>query len=146
MISLNHVLAGTAIGLAVKEPLLVAPLAFLSHFVLDMIPHFQYSWPGWKFRTIWTLDAIASSAALLILANLEPSLALAILVGGVMAELPDVFWLYEHLILKAKSSFWYFKFHRSIQWSETQRGLFYEFGYLAILITVNALLLREAIK
>lgn len=144
MISLNHVLAGTAIGLAVKEPLLAAPLAFLSHFVLDTIPHFQYSWPGWKFRTIWAIDAITSSLALLLLTWAEPSLAFAILVGGVFAELPDVFWLYERFALKGRqSSFWYFKIHRTIQWSETQRGLFYEIGYLAILIALNLYLVAR---
>ena len=143
MISLNHVLAGTAIGLALKDPLIIAPVAFISHFVLDAIPHFSYSWPGWKFRTIWALDAVASTAALALLCIAEPSLALAIIIGGVCAELPDVFWLYEHLIIRAKSSMWYFRFHRTIQWSETRRGLFYELGYLAILICINIALLNS---
>lgn len=143
MISLNHVLAGTAIGLAVKQPALAAPLAFASHFVLDAIPHFSYTWPGWKFRTIWTIDAIASTLALVMLCWVNPSLAFAILAGGIFAELPDVFWLYERLVLKTKSTFWYFAFHRKIQWSETQRGLWYEAGYLVILIVLNVWLLNR---
>jgi len=144
MISLNHVLAGTAIALAVKEPLLIAPLAFLSHFVLDAIPHFSYEWPGWKFRTLWAIDAVASSIAILVLATFQPSLAFAVIVGGFCAELPDVFWLYERLVVKGESSFWYFKFHRVIQWSETRRGLFYELGYLIVLISINLWLARAS--
>lgn len=145
MISLNHVLTGTAIGLAVKNPILVAPLAFLSHFILDAIPHFSYAWPGWKFIAIWAIDAVLSIMALTILCLSEPSLALAMLVGGVFAELPDVFWIYERLVLHRRSTFWYFRFHRVIQWSETQRGLFYELGYLALLIALNAALLLHAL-
>lgn len=145
MIALNHVLAGTAIGLAVKDPLLIVPIALISHFVLDVFPHFEYIWPGRKLRTIALIDAAASAAALALLITLEPSLAFAILVGGVMAEFPDVFWLYEQIALKGReSSFWYFRFHRGIQWSETRRGLYYEIGYLAILIAINATLLVQA--
>lgn len=143
MISLNHVLAGTAIGLAVKQPALAAPLAFLSHFVLDAIPHFNYAWPGWKFRAIWAIDAAASTLALVLLCMANPPLAFAIIAGGVFAELPDFFWLYERLIIKKDSTFWYFAFHRKIQWSETQRGLFYEIGYCIILAALNVWLLNH---
>ncbi len=143
MISLNHVLAGTAIGLAVKEPALAAPLAFLSHFLLDATPHFSYAWPGWKMRTIWALDALASTLVLVLLCTAQPTLAFAILAGGMFAELPDLFWLYERLVIKGKSNFWYFAFHRKIQWSETQRGLAYEAGYFVILVALNVWLLHR---
>ena len=141
MIALNHVLAGTAIGLAVKQPALAAPLAFLSHFLLDITPHFSYSWPSVRFITIWAIDAVLSVTAIALLGLVAPEYALAIIVGGVFAESPDVFWIYERLILNAKSKNWFFVFHRSIQWSETRRGLWYELGYLAFLITVNIALL-----
>lgn len=138
MISLNHVLAGTAIGLAVKQPMLAAPLAFLSHFVLDAIPHYDYGdKPGTKlWWKIWTADAVGSFLAILLLAVLAPEAALAILVGGVFAELPDVFWIYY--LRAGRPQTWFFRFHTWIQWSETPRGLYYELGYLLILIVLNA--------
>lgn len=142
MISLNHVLAGTAIGLAVKQPLLAAPLAFLSHFVLDAIPHWNYGdKPGSKlWWKIWSADAVGSFLAILLLALAAPEVALAVIVGGVMAEFPDVFWVYY---LKAgKPQYWFFRFHTWIQWSETNRGLYYECGYFIILVIINIMLLN----
>lgn len=143
MIALNHVLAGTAIGLVVKRPELAAPLAFLSHFLLDITPHFSYEWPKVKFITIWTLDAIGSILALAFVSMAAPEVAWAVIAGGIFAELPDVIWVYERLILKAESKNWFFVFHRVIQWSQTKRGLWYELGYLAVLIVLNIILLLQ---
>ena len=108
MIALNHVLAGTAIGLAVKKPELAALLAFLSHFLLDTTPHFNYEWPKVKFMTIWVLDAIGSTAAIVFISLAAPEAAWAVIAGGIFAELPDVIWIYERLILKAQSKNWFF--------------------------------------
>lgn len=143
MISLNHVLVGTAIGLAVKQPALAAPLAFASHFVLDAIPHFSYEWPGWKFRTIWAIDAVTSLAAIILLSMAAPQFAPAIIAGGVFAELPDTIWIYDRWIIHGKSQHWFFRFHRFIQWSQTQPGLFYEVGYLCIFVLANLWLLSH---
>jgi len=141
MIALNHVLAGTAIGLAVKRPEFAAPLAFLSHFLLDITPHFSYEWPRVKFMTIWTLDAIGSVLAIALVSMAAPEVAWAVIAGGIFAELPDVIWIYERLIIKKLSKNWFFVFHRVIQWSQTRRGLWYELGYLLLLIGLNVSLL-----
>jgi hypothetical protein len=141
MISLNHVLAGTAIGLAVKQPTLAASLAFLSHFVLDAFPHWNYGdEPGTKlWWKVWIVDAIGSFIALLLLCLSAPELAWAIILGGTFAELPDVFWIYY---LNAGRPKWlFFRFHKWIQWSETSRGFYYELGYLVIFVVINIALL-----
>lgn len=39
MILTPHILAGAAIGSQINDPFLVALVAFVSHFVLDFIPH-----------------------------------------------------------------------------------------------------------
>src|SRR5438270_5495542 len=44
MTATNHAITGAAIALAVKKPELAIPLAFISHFALDAIPH--YNPPG----------------------------------------------------------------------------------------------------
>ena len=43
MILTPHILVGAAIGLKIKNPVLVFIAAFLSHFVLDIIPHSEYN-------------------------------------------------------------------------------------------------------
>jgi hypothetical protein len=144
MTSLNHILAGTAIALSVRSPVLAAALAFLSHFVLDAFPHFGYKWPGWSFWHIWAIDAVLSVLALVLLCAAAPDLCLIIITGGVFAELPDVLWLYENIVRKGESRFWFFRFHHKIQWAESQRGLLYEVGYAVALTTVNVWLLNNS--
>ena len=93
--------------------------------------------------TIWTLDAIGSVLALALISMAAPDIAWAVIVGGVFAELPDVIWIYERLIIKKLSKNWFFVFHRVIQWSQTRRGFYYELGYLAVLIGANLVLLQN---
>lgn len=40
MIATNHALTGAAIAVVIKQPILAIPLAFVSHFICDAIPHF----------------------------------------------------------------------------------------------------------
>ncbi|HPR09796.1 hypothetical protein KDA06_04610 [Candidatus Saccharibacteria bacterium] len=42
MTATNHALTGAVIGLTIGNPLIAIPLAFVSHFVLDTIPHFGF--------------------------------------------------------------------------------------------------------
>ena len=143
MISTNHVLGGTAIALAVKQPALAVPLAFLSHFVFDATPHWNYGdKPGTKlWWKIWIADAIGSGLVIGLLALAAPDYAWAIILGGISAELPDFFWVYY---LKAgKPQWWFFRFHSWIQWSETPRGLYFELGYFTLLIAINLALLQR---
>lgn len=52
MLITPHALTGAAITVLVPNPLVSVPLAIGSHFVLDMIPHWQetlYSWQSLDF-------------------------------------------------------------------------------------------------
>lgn len=40
MTTANHILTGTLLAVTIKEPAAVLPLALLSHFVLDAVPHY----------------------------------------------------------------------------------------------------------
>lgn len=141
MIALNHVLTGAAIGMAVRQPLLVVPLAFLSHFILDSLPHFTYGEPGTRrFWITWSIDAAACTAALALLCMLKPELALVIIIGGVIAELPDVSLLL-HFRDKGVPDHWFFAFHKWIQWSETNTGAIAELLYLTAIVCANSMLL-----
>jgi hypothetical protein len=41
MLLVSHTIIGVAIAVVIKQPLLAFPLAFLSHFLLDLIPHWD---------------------------------------------------------------------------------------------------------
>lgn len=42
MILFCHILLGAAIGQEISNPWLAVPLALLSHYVLDVVPHIEY--------------------------------------------------------------------------------------------------------
>lgn len=143
MISTNHVLGGTAIALAVKQPALAIPLAFLSHFVFDVTPHWDYYGEGQvatpKWWRAWILDGTGSGLVLVLLALAAPQYAWTVVLSGFCAELPDFFWVYY--IKAGEPQLPFFRFHKWIQWSQTPRGLYYEAGYFAVLVAINLLLL-----
>lgn len=102
MLELPHVLVGAAIGAKLQNPVLAIPLAFASHFVLDILPHWnphinqeikKFGKPT-KFSTrLITVDStlallIGSSIAL----NYYPDMAkiMLILLCCFAAVLPDV--------------------------------------------------------
>lgn len=138
MIALNHMLTGTAIALAVRQPALVVPLAFLSHFVLDATPHFGglpfYEYGHKYFPLAMVADGILSVSSVTTVMLLQPLLAPVIGLGAFFAILPDVFWLYYYT--QGRPKFWFFTFHQKIQWFERPPGLIVEAAYLVFISTV----------
>lgn len=137
MTGLNHVLTGTAIALVVREPLLVAPLALLSHFILDAIPHFDhevYRFGSRYFMRIMITDGVASIGAVVLIMFLVPHLAWVIALGALMAILPDFLWPYYYT--HGRPQWWFYRFHTKIQWFERPPGAFVEISYVIFIITV----------
>lgn len=153
MTATNHALTGAIIALAVKEPTLVVPLALLSHFILDVIPHFGIHEEDvnkrnthWLFRTVVSIDAVLVLSLLIavpLLANGNLS-GWVILLGMLSALLPDSVWIYrfgrtmltkiEHPYSKLSS------FHQRIQWFEKPWGLPVEFVWMIVsILVVNGL-------
>jgi len=143
MIALNHALTGAAIGLAVQKPYLIVPVAFLSHFVLDMVPHFghkKYKW-GDKIGTIiFATDGAVTTIALICLAVFAPHLILPAMLGAFFAMLPDVFWI--HYYSQGKPKHWFYTFHSRIQWFERPPGALVEASYLVLIGTTITALIR----
>jgi len=73
MLSTPHVLVGGAIGRHVRAPYLALPLALVSHFALDAIPHVDtvtfFGIGGAKSNFTTTVDGVAAAALLLFLAR-----------------------------------------------------------------------------
>jgi hypothetical protein len=102
MTASNHVLTGAAIAVVVRQPLLAIPLAFLSHFVLDTIPHFgEEEIEGHNksglFWSILTVDVILLLTWFAFVPHLlHEHISPLIIVGCMIAAYaPDLVWLYR---------------------------------------------------
>lgn len=127
MRAINHALTGAVIGLSVSNPLVALPLAFLSHFVLDAIPHFDPEGSDESlFRTstfsyLLIFDAILCSLLVLFLFVAVPGDWLRASTCAFLGASPDLFWIpnYLRVIMGGKSrrsNNWFMRFHAKVQW------------------------------
>lgn len=149
MTSSNHVMTGAVIALSVRQPALAIPLAFLSHFALDVIPHFGiYEDDVLRRNKSRLFRAVVSADIILMLTLLVviPHIAVAKLAWGITlscmlaAVLPDSVWVYRFVrevrTQKWEPGGWYPRFHQAIQWFERPVGLVVElawFGSMAFI-------------
>ena len=92
MLSTPHLLAGAAIVTLVPDPNLSLPLSFISHFVLDAIPHWDGGGPKPPFNKKDYLRVggdYVFGVLLVFLLTLGNGNQILILVGAVLATLPD---------------------------------------------------------
>jgi hypothetical protein len=136
MTGINHLATGALIGLSVSQPIVALPLAFVSHFLLDAMPHFGF--PDWSdrrkhmklFLTVTIIDMmlIALFVAFLLVYN-APALSY---VTALAAFSPDFVWIYRFTILERMGSRQprpnkgLTKFHSDIQKAESTHGIFTE--------------------
>jgi hypothetical protein len=131
MTGFNHGMTGAVLALVIKQPALAVPLAFLSHFVTDMIPHFglgRENILNRKFTIILVADFIFSIFLMVVLAVLFPAHLWLIWACMIAAASPDLMWAYHHLY-RVKIKHRKLKlgkialFHSKIQWSQTLPGI-----------------------
>jgi len=127
---------------AIKRPELALPAAFLSHFVIDAIPHYDHKdlLPNRTlYKLVISLDIIFSVVLLLILATALNRPAWLIISGGVLGILPDTMWLPAIITGKRakmdQKNLLHFlrRFHAKIQWSESPKGAFVEAAWFLIM-------------
>jgi ABC-type dipeptide/oligopeptide/nickel transport system permease component len=132
MTATNHALTGSIIAAAVPNPVIGLPLALLSHFVLDALPHFgahTVANPKTKeFRAILITDSIMTAVLLLFVAFASYRMGMnwfVVFMGGFLAWLPDVMW-YKHYQsdLRGEPKQWdrLRTFHKKIQQWEVSWG------------------------
>jgi hypothetical protein len=107
MLSTPHTLVGLLVGAAVQNPYVAVPLAFLSHYVGDLVPHWdvykEFPEPEgektrWKPAAIF-LDqilgvAIGLSVTLYALwVNHDPQTAIRLFLCGIAAVTPDALYV-----------------------------------------------------
>lgn len=96
MTATNHVATGMVIGSIISLPIISLPLAFLSHFALDSLPHFDADDKGHTTgRFLYTLVADMAVAASILLSTsiIQPNAWPLMITSGVVAASPDLMWL-----------------------------------------------------
>lgn len=125
----NHALTGALIGLGVANPALALPLAFLSHFVCDAIPHYDPPVSDkaerlgsrrffWEFLV---LGAGLCALVVVVLALARPQHWLLAAVCAFLAASPDLFSIRRFVYVKRTGKdmprrSWFGRLHSSIQW------------------------------
>lgn len=159
MTASNHALTGAVIALAVKRPELAIPLAFLSHFVLDTIPH--YNPPGItkssfiNLQTSWQKKA--KSSDFLITFPLDMTLLMLVLIliplhaptavspwtiffSSFVAITPDfeggIHWLLSLVGVKITHVDRFTRFHVWIQWLERPWGIWVELVWAVAMVVI----------
>ena len=141
----NHYLAGVATAVVFKNPLLVLPVAFASHFVLDALPHYGVpvgkNYRGKSIIRTTIIDLPVFIFALILTVNRYPGWYV---VAGLTAYSPDMAWIYRFTLkekfgkVKPGPSNVLNTFHSNIQKYETERwwGILVELGIVSLLFGV----------
>ncbi len=141
MTTTSHALAGAMIASLVKRPYLAIPLAFLSHFVCDAIPHFGIGMAfGGPTMFAWLLiDGFLACVFAIFLLKKKVQNPVLLAICGFAAMSPDLAWLYYGLKgnLNNFSAFDPItKFHSTIQWFEHPVGILLEVVWIAVMVTI----------
>lgn len=127
MTATNHVLTGAIIGSRVQPFWLALPLALLSHFILDSLPHYgshDHISKAYKIK----LYSDMTMAAVVLLAIFITKLPHwpVVAASGIIAASPDLMWLPRWLKELRKEPVppmnRLAKFHWLIQWGESPYG------------------------
>lgn len=139
-------MTGAVIALAVKQPAVALPLAFLSHYALDALPHFGYDrsiFERNKKKLFWTVlgfDAVLTVVVMGIafFQVLTGELAWPVLAGMLAAFAPDGAWIYRFAVEIRTKKFAppnrINAFHAWIQWCERPWGLVVEIVWLVLVV------------
>jgi len=145
MTTSNHLFTGALIALTVRQPTLAVPLAFLSHFVLDALPHYGYDGEGYgyafKHKLTYAMEAVNLIGVPLLL-YLIWGQPVWVWLAAVAALSPDFMWVYRYFWFERKGleppAGPVTRFHKWIQWCEVRWGIAVEYPFLALLALATA--------
>lgn len=147
MILTPHFLLGAAIAANIKIPLIAFPLALLSHYLLDFIPHWDYSTyliksKKWQNAYRDFLKIIIDFVFSMLIVIFFSKEFITALLGGFFATLPDIVTFFYILFPSNKILILHNKFHDSFlhQTSRKKISLFWKVGS-EFAITALAILL-----
>jgi hypothetical protein len=149
MTATNHAVTGAVIAVVVSKPALALPLAFLSHFVLDLMPHFGL--PGTNlftrgspkdFQKVLKIDITLSVifGLLLLIVLKDPLHRWLPLLCSFVATSPDLVWgfhFYRAVKNQKKTTRgWFSRLHAKLNWNESPEGMGFEIGWLILMLFI----------
>lgn len=148
MTATNHTVTGALLATLLPNPLFVLPIAILSHFALDGLPHFGYKAKlnAPSFSYMLAADFGIASAFLMYLLLLQPDHWPLLVIAGICAASPDLMWFPKYLraLLNKpdKPLNKIQKFHSWIQWSQHPWGISVEIAWFVsafmVFLTLNS--------
>jgi hypothetical protein len=140
-----HTIAGAAVGLAVHNPVLSAPIAFATHILLDAVPHWNYPVPKEKsIQGFWQSFGPDMLATILVSVGLIVwfwTVWPLVVWGIAWACLPDFLTLYQKAKPWSQWFKWYYKLHNQAQWEVARGpGLAIQAFFVAILVSILRIL------
>ncbi len=143
MRAINHALTGALIGLTVSEPAIALPLALVSHFACDAIPHYdadfrRLSVVEWvsskKFRRLLYIDALLCFSLVVLLAVRQPIHWPLVALCAFLAAAPDFMELKRFVRARSNKSWQppkFVQFAEDIQWFHKPIGAVVEVAWFA---------------
>jgi hypothetical protein len=142
MIISSHVPAGAVVGLAARRPVAALAAGFVSHLVMDAMPHWGTG-PGTEpeWMPIARKDGVAGLATIAVLAASAPRhRRLAVLAGITGACLPDTDKVGRYFVGRSPWPSRFDRFHEAIQ-NESRHRLPREIATAATLTIMSTALL-----
>lgn len=141
MTATSHAVTGAMIAAVVKRPALVIPLAFLSHFICDAIPHFGLALPfGSLAMFAWlAIDGLAIMGIAFFLYKKRVPNKKLLATSAFVAMSPDLAWLYygiQQTLNEAVVMDPLARVHSTIQWLEHPAGILLEFVWIGIMVGI----------
>jgi hypothetical protein len=139
MLAINHTLTAVVLAVSIEKPAIVLPLALISHFLIDIIPHYGNGTNIVRGTNLYdikvVIDGLLSIVVTVLAMQHWPNKAPIILAAVFFSVLPDLLWPLA-LIVRRKGVVWeFFKFHKLIQ-HESPKGIFTEIAWAACFGTV----------
>jgi hypothetical protein len=141
MTATNHTLV--AANLVVAFPKWwVVPIAFVSHFVLDALPHHGEinDIKNKRFYVIYGIDFVVALFLLVFLVFTQQEIAALLVFAIIAATVPDIVWIYRDIRERSKAKSLkmnrFTKFHASIQKHEYPGGIYHEVIYFVVFISL----------
>lgn len=145
----NHALTGALIGLSISNPAVAMPLAFLSHFACDAIPHYDLAEQdaskrirSKKFMQEFLVGGAAACLLLVLtLAAFRPHHWLQAAICAFLAASSDLFWIprFMHVRRTGQDSpptNLFLRFHAWIQWRTGPRLFWVEAVWFVVFATL----------
>ncbi len=135
MTAINHAVFGAVIAAAIPHPYVALPLALVSHFLLDSLPHFGTTSLN-EFLKVFFGDGILILVFFTILFVKQPIHWQLLAISAFVAMSPDLMWMPNALRvakgIPRKKLNGIMKFHKNIQWGERPWGLAIEIPWLIV--------------